>query len=63
MLEAADITPPLDYVPGPSDLALPPPSGPPMAIAVREQLGLTLEPETGSIPVVIVNHAARPAAP
>jgi uncharacterized protein (TIGR03435 family) len=63
VLEAAGITPPPNYVPGPSDLALPAASGPPMATAVREQLGLMLQAETGSIPVVIVDHAARPDAP
>ena len=63
VLEAAESATPPNYVPGPSDLALPPASGAPIAIAIREQLGLMLEPETGSIPVVVVDHAAHPDAP
>jgi len=59
-LEAAEIKPPPDYKPGPSDLALPPAAGPSIFVAVREQLGLKLEPQTAPVAVLIVDHAERP---
>jgi len=59
-LEAIDITAPPDYKPGPSDVGLPPVKGPSIFVAVREQLGLRLEPETASIRVVVIDHAERP---
>lgn len=59
-LESSDIKPAPDYRPGPSDLALPPPAGPPIFVAVREHLGLTLEPKNGAIPVLVIEHAERP---
>ena len=60
-LEAKDIVAPPDYQPGPSALALPPAAGPSIFVAVREQLGLTLDPEQGTISVVVVDSAARPS--
>lgn len=59
-LEAAEIKPAPDYKPGPSDLALPPAAGPSIFVAVREQLGLKLEPQTAPVAVLIVDHAVRP---
>jgi uncharacterized protein (TIGR03435 family) len=59
-LESSDIKARADYTPGPSDLALPPAAGPPMFTALREQLGLTLEPTTAGVPVVIIDAAERP---
>ena len=53
-LEAKDIMAPRNYQPGPSDLALPPASGPSIFVAIREQLGMTLEPELGTTSVVVV---------
>ena len=60
-LEAFDIKAPPDYKPGPSDLELPPAKGPSIVEAVREQLGLSLQPETASVPVIVIDHAERPS--
>lgn len=60
-IEAADIKPPPNYRPGPSDLTLPPAAGPSLFVAVREQLGLTLRPQLAAIPVLVVRGAERPA--
>jgi uncharacterized protein (TIGR03435 family) len=59
-LEAAEIKPPPGYKPGPSDLALPPAAGPTIFVAVREQLGLKLEPQTAPLAVLVIDHAERP---
>jgi uncharacterized protein (TIGR03435 family) len=59
-LEASEIKSPPDYKPGPSDLALPPAAGPSIFVAVREQLGLALEPRTTPVPVVVIDQAAPP---
>ena len=59
-LEAAEIEAAPDYKLGPSDLALPPASGPTIFVAVREQLGLELEPVDASLPVIVIDQAERP---
>lgn len=59
-LEAAEIKSPPDYKPGPSDLALPPAAGPTIFVAVRQQLGLKLEPQIAAIAVIVVDTAERP---
>jgi uncharacterized protein (TIGR03435 family) len=59
-IEAAEIKAPPGYTPGPSDLALPPAAGPTIFTAVREQLGLTLEPQVAAVPVLVIDHAERP---
>jgi uncharacterized protein (TIGR03435 family) len=59
-LEASEIKSPPDYKPGPSDLALPPAAGPSIFIAVREQLGLKLEPRTAPVSVVVIDQAVAP---
>jgi uncharacterized protein (TIGR03435 family) len=59
-LEASDIKAPPDYKPGPSDLALPPAAGPSIFVAVREQLGLKLEPQTAAVPVLVIDYIERP---
>src|SRR4029453_15792095 len=58
-LEAQEIKAAPDYKPGPSDLALPPPNGPSIFIAVREQLGMTLEPKTAPISVTAIDPGER----
>lgn len=61
-LEASDIEAAPDYKPGPSDLALPPAAGPSIFVAVREQLGLKLEPQIAAIPVLVIDQIERPSA-
>jgi uncharacterized protein (TIGR03435 family) len=60
-LEASDIKAPPDYKPGPSDVGLPPARGRSIFVAVREQLGLSLQSETASVPVVMIDDAERPS--
>jgi uncharacterized protein (TIGR03435 family) len=50
-----------DYRPGPSDLGLPPAAGPSIFVAVREQLGLKLEPQVATVPILVVRRAEPPA--
>ncbi|HEU5183990.1 MAG TPA: TIGR03435 family protein [Gemmatimonadaceae bacterium] len=59
-LESADIKAAPDYRPGPSDAGLPPTARIPITDAVREQLGLNLEPGIGAVSVLVVRHAERP---
>lgn len=59
-IEAAEIKAPPDYKPGPSDIGLPPAPGTPLSTALREQLGLKLERQTGYIPVLVIEEAHRP---
>lgn len=59
-LEAAEIKAAADYKPGPSDLALPPAAGPSIFVAVREQLGLKLEPVDAPLAVIVIDQAERP---
>jgi uncharacterized protein (TIGR03435 family) len=59
-LEAAEIKAAPDYNPGPSDLALPPAAGPTIFVAVREQLGLKLEPVDATLTVIVIEQAERP---
>ena len=59
-LEASEIKAAADYKPGRSDLALPPAAGPSIFVAVREQLGLELQPQTAPVPVLVVSGAERP---
>jgi uncharacterized protein (TIGR03435 family) len=59
-LEASEIKSAPDYKPGPSDLALPPAAGPSIFIAVREQLGLKLEPQMAAVPVLVIDSVERP---
>jgi uncharacterized protein (TIGR03435 family) len=61
-LEASEIKTAPDYKPGPSDLALPPAAGPSIFVAVREQLGLKLEPQTAAVPVLVIDYVERPIA-
>ena len=56
-LEAKEITAPPGYTPGPSDLALPPAAGPTIFVAVREQLGLKLEPHDAPVTVLVIDSA------
>ena len=62
-LEAAEIKAAPDYKPGPSDLALPPAAGPSIFVAVREQLGLKLEPVDAPLAVIVIDQAERPHLP
>jgi uncharacterized protein (TIGR03435 family) len=59
-LEAAEIKAPPGYQPGPSDVGLPPPAGTPALRAVREQLGLKLDPQTVPVPVLVIDEAHKP---
>jgi uncharacterized protein (TIGR03435 family) len=57
----------LDFVPDETTPALPPPSpgspisGVPIAQALRQQLGLRLEPARGQVDVLVVDQAERPS--
>ena len=62
-LEAAEIKAAPDYKPGPSDLALPPAAGPSIFVAVREQLGLKLEPVDAPLAGIVIEQAERPHPP
>jgi uncharacterized protein (TIGR03435 family) len=59
-LEALEIKALPGYQPGPSDLALPPPAGPTVFVAVREQLGLELKAVDGAVSVIVIDRAERP---
>jgi uncharacterized protein (TIGR03435 family) len=59
-VEAREIKAAPDYKPGPSDLVLPPAAGPSIFVAVREQLGLKLEPRIAGVSTLIVRHAELP---
>lgn len=58
-LEATEIRAAPGYRPGPSDLALPPAARISIFVAVREQLGLSLEPRIAAVSVLVVRHAVR----
>lgn len=60
-LEASDIKAPPDYRPGRSDAGLAPVTGLTIFVAVHEQLGLKLEPQTAAIPVLVVDGVERPS--
>jgi uncharacterized protein (TIGR03435 family) len=59
-LEASEIKAASDYKPGPSDLTLPPAKAPSIFVAVREQLGLKLEPVTAPVALIVISQAERP---
>jgi uncharacterized protein (TIGR03435 family) len=59
-LEATEIKAAPDYRPGPSDLALPRPAAHTIYVAVREHLGLKLEPRFAALAVPVVRHAEYP---
>lgn len=50
-----------DGVPAGPQGASPEPSGPPLATAVQEQLGLKLEPRTDTVQVLVIDHAEMPS--
>ena len=58
----------LDFVADETTPAMPPPppgsgiSGPSIAQALRDQLGLRLEPAKGPVELIVVDHAERPSA-
>ena len=58
-LEATEILAAPGYRPGPSDLALPPAEQIPIRVAVRKQLGLSLEHRIAAVSVLVVRHAVR----
>jgi uncharacterized protein (TIGR03435 family) len=59
-LESSDIKAARDYKPGPSDAGLAPVTGPTIFVALPEQLGLRLQPQTAAVPVVVIDHVERP---
>jgi uncharacterized protein (TIGR03435 family) len=59
-LEAIEITAGADYQPGPSDIALARHTSQTVYIAVRRQLGLKLEPQFTTLPVLVIRQAEYP---
>jgi uncharacterized protein (TIGR03435 family) len=51
-----------DGMPSPPAASSPEVSGPPLATALQEQLGLKLEPHTDSVQVLVIDHAETPSA-
>jgi len=61
----------LKWFPGPSEFPprpayLPPtyqpdPNSPPLLLAIQQQLGLKLEPQTGAVELLVVDHAEKPS--
>ena len=58
---APDPQPPDGTRPPGAEAPAPPPDGPTMFTALREQLGLRLESRRSSVEVFVIDHAARPA--
>jgi uncharacterized protein (TIGR03435 family) len=46
---------------GPPDSTSPAASGPPLSTAIQEQLGLELQPQTGPVQILVIDHAEMPA--
>jgi uncharacterized protein (TIGR03435 family) len=38
----------------------PDPSSPPLLVAIQQQLGLKLEPQTGPVPLLVIDHVEKP---
>jgi uncharacterized protein (TIGR03435 family) len=59
-LEASEIRAQPGHTPQPRNVALSDAASPSIIVAIREQLGLRLHPQTGRISVLVVDHAERP---
>ena len=58
---ATEFTPQLDSPSAPGANSRPDPTGPTFVEALKEQLGLKVEPQTGPVDVLVVDYVEEPS--